>query len=90
MNSTKPIYQPNYANERFRSEVEKLIPATPEQVIAQKTASSKRGLGDRVHAVAGPIGRAIHWPCMKGDGTTDLKPGSPCDKARNLLNKIPT
>jgi hypothetical protein len=46
------------------------------------------GLGDAVHRLAGPIGRAIHWPCMKGDGTTDLKPGSPCDRARNLLNKL--
>jgi hypothetical protein len=45
-------------------------------------------LGDRVHQIAGPIGRAIHWPCMKGNGTTDLKPGSPCDKTKNFLNKI--
>src|SRR5258708_960907 len=46
------------------------------------------GLGDRLHKAFGPIGRAIHWPCMKGDGTTDLKPSSPCDKGRTLLNKI--
>jgi hypothetical protein len=50
--------------------------------------SDKKGLGDALHRVAGPIGRAIHWPCMKGDGTTDLKPGSPCDKLRGTLNKI--
>jgi hypothetical protein len=47
-----------------------------------------RGLGDLVHKVAGPIGRAIGWPCLKGDGTTDLKPGSPCESARRTLNKI--
>jgi hypothetical protein len=50
--------------------------------------SDKKGLGNAVHRVAGPIGRALHWPCMKGDGTTDLRPGSPCDKARTTLNKI--
>ena len=48
----------------------------------------KGGLGDKLHRVAGPIGRAIGWPCLKGDGTTELKPGSPCDKARKLLNTI--
>ena len=46
------------------------------------------GLGDVIHKVAGPIGRAINWPCMKGDNTTDLKPGSPCDKLRQAANKI--
>ncbi len=49
---------------------------------------SKRGLGDVIHRAAGPIGRAIHWPCLKGDGTTDLRPGSPCDRARRVLNKV--
>jgi hypothetical protein len=48
----------------------------------------KAGLGDTIHKVAGPIGRAIKWPCVKKDGTTDLIPGSPCDRARKLLNKI--
>ncbi|MGP8200207.1 MAG: hypothetical protein ACLQU4_11975 [Limisphaerales bacterium] len=48
--------------------------------------SDKRGLGDAVHRMAGPIGRALHWPCMKGDGPTDLKPGSPCDQIRKILN----
>jgi hypothetical protein len=50
--------------------------------------ANKIGLGDLIHKLAGPVGRAIHWPCMKGDGTTDLKPGSPCAKARNLANKV--
>jgi hypothetical protein len=45
-------------------------------------------LGDLVHKIAGPIGKAIHWPCLKGDGTTDLKPGSPCDRAKKVLNKV--
>jgi hypothetical protein len=48
----------------------------------------KPGIGDAIHKVAGPIGRAIKWPCMKHDGTTDLIPGSPCDRARKLLNKL--
>jgi hypothetical protein len=48
------------------------------------------GWGDAVHRIAGPIGRAIGWPCMKGDGTTDLKPGSPCDQARGFLNNLST
>jgi hypothetical protein len=43
-------------------------------------------LGDLVHKIAGPIGAALKWPCMKGDGTTDLKPNSPCDRARRRLN----
>lgn len=51
-------------------------------------ATVKKGFGDKVHSIFGPIGRAIHWPCLKGDGTMDLKPGSPCDKARKLLNKL--
>jgi hypothetical protein len=46
------------------------------------------GLGDKIHRVLGPIGRAIKWPCIKRDGTTNLIPGSPCDKARQALNKI--
>lgn len=45
-------------------------------------------LGDALHKVAGPIGRAINWPCMKGDGTTDLKPGSPCERLRDSLNRM--
>lgn len=48
----------------------------------------RKGLGDAIHKVAGPIGRAVRWPCLKGDGTTELKPGSPCDRARNALNRI--
>jgi hypothetical protein len=44
------------------------------------------GLGDRIHALFGPIGQAIGWPCLKGDGTTDLKPDSLCAKIREKLN----
>jgi hypothetical protein len=46
------------------------------------------GLGDKLHQKLGPIGRAIGWPCMKGDGTTDLKPNSFCDRLRRAANKI--
>jgi hypothetical protein len=49
---------------------------------------AKRGLGDLLHSVVGPIGRAVRWPCMKGKDSTDLKPGSPCDHARRALNTI--
>jgi len=48
----------------------------------------RQGLGDALHKIAGPIGKAIHWPCLKNDGTTDLKPNSPCDRARRKLNKV--
>ena len=51
-------------------------------------ASPSKGLGDLVHQIAGPIGRALHWPCLKGDGTTDLKPNSLCDRFRQKLNKL--
>jgi hypothetical protein len=62
--------------------------ATHAQLRAKYNPSAKIGLGDLVHRVAGPIGRAIRWPCMKGDGSNDLKPGSPCAKAREALNAI--
>ena len=56
----------------------------------EKVAAGRmRGLGDLIHKVAGPIGRAVRWPCMKGNGTTELKPGSPCDRARRALNAVP-
>jgi hypothetical protein len=48
----------------------------------------KIGLGDALHKIAGPFGRAIGWPCLKGDGTTDLKPDSPCARARRVLNTV--
>lgn len=56
----------------------------PEKLRAKKPL----GLGDAIHKIAGPIGRAINWPCVKDDGTTDLKPGSPCDQLREAANKI--
>jgi len=45
-------------------------------------------LGDKLHSLFGPIGKAIHWPCLKGDGTTDLKPASWCNYFRITLNKL--
>ncbi len=60
------------------------LPKAPVASAVPKTV----GLGDAIHKVAGPIGRRLKWPCLKGDGTTNLKPGSPCDKARKLLNKL--
>jgi hypothetical protein len=64
-----------------------LVHFTPENWLKIRQ-EFKLGLGDAVHAIAGPIGRALRWPCMKGDGTIDLKPGSPCDRARNGLNSL--
>jgi hypothetical protein len=64
---------------------------TPSGVLSSSGKGEGRGsagLGDLIHKVAGPIGRALRWPCMKGDGTTDLKPGSPCARARRVLNTI--
>jgi hypothetical protein len=56
----------------------------PKKIRPKKTL----GVGDAIHKVAGPIGRAINWPCVKDDGTTDLKPGSPCDQMRQAANRI--
>jgi hypothetical protein len=55
---------------------------------AERGVESGEGLGDKLHRVLGPIGRAIHWPCMKGDGTTDLKPATLCFYLRQTFNKI--
>src|SRR5271155_1348930 len=63
-------------------------PARLRQQYEDPSALPSRGLGDWVHKVAGPIGRAVRWPCMKGDGTTALRPGSPCDRARRALNRL--
>jgi hypothetical protein len=58
-------------------------------IAGRKPGDPRRlGIGDALHAIVGPIGRAIHWPCLKGDGTADLIPGSPCDQARQRLNAI--
>ena len=54
-----------------------------------KPGETPIGLGDKVHRVLGPVGALIRWPCMKGDGTIDLKPGSPCDNGRTFLNELP-
>jgi hypothetical protein len=48
----------------------------------------KIGLGDAIHKIAGPIAKAIRWPCLKSDGTTDLKPDSLCARTRARLNKV--
>jgi hypothetical protein len=60
----------------------------PKRRLASALTSRRLGLGDAIHSVAGPIGRKIHWPCLKGDGTMELKPGSPCAKMRQVGNKI--
>jgi hypothetical protein len=64
-----------------------LVHFTPENWLKIRQ-EFKLGLGDAIHAIAGPIGRAVRWPCMKGDGTIDLKTGSPCDQVRTGLNNL--
>jgi hypothetical protein len=54
----------------------------------RQRGGARAALGDIIHKIAGPIGRAVRWPCLKGDGTTELKPGSPCDRARRALNIV--
>jgi hypothetical protein len=66
-------------------EATQMVRFTPENWLKIR-AEFNLGLGDAIHAIAGPIGRTIHWPCLKGDGTTDLNPGSPCEGARRRLN----
>ena len=63
-----------------------LVPKPPQKTFTLPPPG--QGLGDKLHSVLGPIGRALHWPCMAADGTTNLKPGSPCDNARQSLNAI--
>jgi hypothetical protein len=47
------------------------------------------GLGDLVHKIALPVGRAVHWPCVD-PATQELRPTSPCAKAQKWLNeKVP-
>jgi len=70
--------------EALRREFNPLAPSR----VTVPGAALRPGLGDAIHKVAGPIGRAINWPCLKGDGTTDLRPGSPCDRARKMLNQV--
>jgi hypothetical protein len=45
------------------------------------------GLGDVVHKIAGPLGRALGMPCFDANGK--LIPGSDCDKRRESLNAAP-
>jgi hypothetical protein len=68
-------------------EATQMVRFTPENWLKIRE-EFKLGLGDAVHAIAGPIGRVIHWPCLKSDGTIDLKSGSPCDRARNRINTL--
>jgi hypothetical protein len=94
IHAAAPARQPGYLAECLRlgkvtgNGQAQLIEFTPAQFADIRKRFAKPGLGDRIHRIAGPIGRAINWPCLKGDGTTDLKPGSPCDKLRQKLNKL--
>lgn len=50
-------------------------------------ARSRLPLGDMIHAVAGPIAKALKLPCVE-NGTTILKPNSPCAKRQQRGNEI--
>jgi hypothetical protein len=43
-------------------------------------------LGDLISSVATPIARALHMDCIDPE-TNDLRPESPCAKAKNQLNQ---
>ena len=57
-----------------------------------KEHDAAKGLGDFLHKYFGPIGAKIHWPCNQTDAEgkkiSDLKPDSPCDKTRRILNRF--
>jgi hypothetical protein len=72
------------AHAKLRSEYN----PSPTQSNLVQPKRRKIGLGDALHKIAGPIGKAIHWPCMRGDGSTELKSDSPCAKARALANRV--
>lgn len=71
-----------------REDYERIGAQFATEISPAKSVPPGTGLGDLVHKLAGPIGRAVKFPCMKGDGSTELKPGSPCAKARALGNKL--
>ncbi len=50
-----------------------------------KPDSKWKGLGDLVHAMAAPIGRALGMDCFDDKG--QFKPISPCGQRRDALNK---
>jgi len=45
------------------------------------------GLGDLVGAIATPIARVLHLPCID-PATRQLRPESRCQKRKDILNKI--
>jgi hypothetical protein len=55
-------------------------------VTAPTTPQPVRGLGDLVHAVAMPIARALHLPCVDPQ-TKKLRPESPCAARRKKMNE---
>ena len=64
------------------------VNSAPDNGPASVASRKKFKLGDAVHAIAGPVGRALGVPCIKRDGSTDLIPGTPCYQFRQVLNKI--
>lgn len=45
------------------------------------------GLGDAIAAIATPIARALHLPCID-PATQQLRPESPCAKRKAALNNL--
>ena len=50
------------------------------------------GLGDLIHKIAAPIGKALNLDCMEkdkdGNATLELVKGTPCWKRQQALNKV--
>lgn len=53
--------------------------------LLEKDKEKWRGLGDVIHAVAAPIGRALGMDCFEKNG--ELKPASPCGQRRASWNE---
>lgn len=45
----------------------------------------RTGLGDLIEKAVKPIAKAMHHPCL--DEQAQLRPGSPCAKIRDALNR---
>jgi hypothetical protein len=62
------------------------IPGTATVSVAPKGVPPF-GFGDAVAAIATPIARALHMPCID-PATGQLRPDSDCQKRKTSLNKI--
>jgi hypothetical protein len=60
----------------------------PGAVAAATSVAKPRGLGDLVEAAVKPVAKALGLSCL--DANYHLRPGTPCAKRRDALNrKVP-